>query len=249
MIRTVIIDDEARSRETIREMIRLYCSNAEVVAEAEDVRSGISVIRAQKPDLVILDIKMPDGSGFDLLRQIMPVDFRVIFVTAFEEYAIKAFKFNAVDYITKPVDPIELQVAIDRVSKIIETGNINNQLQKMMDGFGKPAPQDNKKIILKTADTIHVLEFDDILRCESDRNYTVFILENGERIMVSKSIKEYETVLEENNFCRIHQSHIINLAHLRKFKKDELICVLKDNSEIPVAYRKRDDLLKVLRNL
>ena len=229
--------------------MRLFCTNTEVVAEAEDVRSGISAIRAQKPDLVILDIKMPDGSGFDLLRQIMPVDFRVIFVTAFEEYAIKAFKFNAVDYITKPVDPIELQVAIDRVSKIIETGNINNQLQKMMDGFGKPAPQDNKKIILKTADTIHVLEFDDILRCESDRNYTVFILENGERIMVSKSIKEYEEFLEENNFCRIHQSHIINLAHLRKFKKDELICILKDNSEIPVAYRKRDDLLKVLRNL
>ena len=249
MIRTVIIDDEARSRETIREMMRLFCTNTEVVAEAEDVRSGISAIRAQKPDLVILDIKMPDGSGFDLLRQIMPVDFRVIFVTAFEEDAIKAFKFNAVDYITKPVDPIELQVAIDRVSKIIETGNINNQLQKMMDGFGKPAPQDNKKIILKTADTIHVLDFDDILRCESDRNYTVFILENGERIMVSKSIKEYEEFLEENNFCRIHQSHIINLAHLRKFKKDELICILKDNSEIPVAYRKRDDLLKVLRNL
>lgn len=249
MIRTVIIDDEARSRETIREMIRLYCANTQVVAEAEDVRSGISAIRTHKPDLVILDIKMPDGSGFDLLRQIMPVDFRVIFVTAFEEYAIKAFKFNAVDYITKPVDPIELQVAIDRVSKIIETGNINNQLQKMLDGIGKPASQDNKKIILKTADIIHVLEFDDILRCESDRNYTVFILENGERIMVSKSIKEFEEFLEENNFCRIHQSHIINLTHLRKFKKDELICILKDNSEIPVAYRKRDDLLKVLRNL
>lgn len=249
MIKVVIVDDEVRSRETIREMLKLYCPDTEVVGMGENVRTGIEVIKTHKPDLVMLDIKMPDGLGFDLLRQLMPVDFKLIFITAYEEYAIKAFKFNAVDYITKPVDPVELQAAVERVKKMVETGGMNHRLQQLLDSYLKPATSEGKKFTLRTADTIYVVELDDILRCEATRNYTIFYLKSGEQIMMSKSLREYEDFLVENSFLRVHQSHIINLAHLKRFRKDEFICVLSDDSQVPVAHRKRDELIRALREI
>jgi len=249
MTRAVIIDDEIRSRETLREMLKLYCAEVEVVGEGEDVKSGVKAIRSLNPGLVFLDIKMPDGSGFDLLRQLLPIDFKLIFITAYEEYAIKAFKFNAIDYITKPVDPDELKTAVSKVSMSISTENINDSLKQMLNDYMKPMRAENKKMVLKTAEAIHIIDTDDIVRCESDSNYTRFYLNDGEKIMVSKSIKEFADVLEERKFFRVHHSHLINLNFLKRFKKDELICVLKDNTEVPVSFRKRNELLKILRNL
>ncbi|NTW23490.1 MAG: response regulator transcription factor [Lentimicrobium sp.] len=249
MIRTVIIDDEPRSREAMREMLRLYCTGIEVVAEGEDVKSGIAAIQNHNPQLVLLDIKMPDGTGFDLIRKIMPVTFRLIFVTAYEEYAIKAFRFNAIDYLTKPIDPSELQSAIEKASSTIENENINERLKKLLLDYMKPPLPENRKLILKTSETIHIVEIDNIVRCESARNYTIFHLDNKQQILMSKSIKEYSDMLEQFNFYRVHHSHLINLKYLIKFKRDELMCVLKDNTEIPVSTRKRDELLRVFRTL
>lgn len=249
MISTVIIDDEIRSREAMREMLRLYCNGIEVVAEGSDVKSGIEAINRHNPQLVLLDIRMPDGTGFDLLRQVMPVSFRIIFVTAYEEYALKAFKVNALDYLTKPIDPAELQHAIEKAASIIENEDINERLKKMLNDYIKFQVPENKKIILKTSETIHVVDIDNIVRCESDRNYTVFHLEDKTKILMSKTIKDYSDLLELHDFYRVHHSHLINLKYLVKFKRDELMCVLKDNTEIPVSTRKRDELLKVLRTL
>ncbi|MBK6344491.1 MAG: response regulator transcription factor [Bacteroidales bacterium] len=249
MIRTIIIDDEGLSRETLREMLRLYCKGVEVVAEAESIVSGIEAITRHNPDLLLLDIKMPDGTGFDLLRTIMPISFRIIFVTAFEEYAIKAFRYNALDYLTKPIDPTELQNAIEKATTAIENENINERLKRLLIDYMKPQPTENRRIILKTAETIHIVDIDKIVRCESARNYTVFHMDNKEEILISKSIKEFSDTLESHNFYRVHHSHLINLKYLVKFKRDELMCVLSDSTEIPVATRKRDDLLKVLRTL
>ena len=249
MNRAVIIDYEIRSRETLREMLKLYCTEVEVVGEGEDVKSGVKAIRSLNPDLVFLDIKMPDGSGFDLLRQLLPIDFKLIFITAYEEYAIKAFKFNAIDYITKPVDPDELKTAVSKVSMSISTENINDSLKQMLNDYMKPMRAENKKVVLKTAEAIHIIDSDDIVRCESDSNYTRFYLNDGEVIMVSKSIKEFADFLEERNFFRVHNSHMINMNFLKRFKKDELFCVLKDNTEVPVSFRKRNELLKILKTL
>jgi len=249
MISTVIIDDEIRSREAMREMLRLYCNGIEVVAEGKDVKSGIEAINHHNPQLVLLDIRMPDGTGFDLLRQVMPVSFRIIFVTAYEEYALKAFKVNALDYLTKPIDPIELQHAIEKAVSIIENGDINERLKKMLNDYVKFQVPENRKIILKTSGTIHVVDIDNIVRCESDRNYTIFHLEDKTKILMSKTIKDYSDLLEQHIFFRVHNSHLVNLKYIVKFKRDELMCVLKDNTEIPVSTRKRDELLRVLRTL
>ena len=249
MIRTIIVDDEFMSRETLRDMIALYCNDIEIIGEGQDVRSGVKIIKQLKPDLVFLDIRMPDGSGFELLRQLMPVNFRIIFITAYEEYAIKAFKFNAIDYITKPVDPEELRTAVVKASREIETTSLNDQLRSMLDSYVKPPEPEGKKFILRTFDAFHILDYDDIIRCESDRNYSIFILKNGERIMISKSLSEFADQLEENGFFRVHQSHFINLKYLKKFKKDEFMAVLKDDTEITVAYRKRDELIRIIRDM
>ncbi|MFH1118842.1 MAG: LytTR family DNA-binding domain-containing protein [Bacteroidota bacterium] len=249
MIRTIIIDDEPGSRETLREMLRLYCKGIDIVAEAVDVKSGIEAIKQHVPGLVLLDIRMPDGTGFDLLRKIMPVSFSIIFVTAFEEYAIKAFRYNAIDYLTKPLDPIELQSAIEKAMTTIENENINERLKKLLIDYMKPQPPENRKLILKTSEIIHIVDIDKIVRCESDRNYTVFYMENREKILISKSIKEFSDTLEPHDFYRVHHSHLINLKYLVKFKRDELMCVLSDATEIPVSTRKRDELMKMLRTL
>lgn len=249
MTRAVIIDDESRSRETLQEMLKLYCPSIEVVAEGMDVQSGVSVIRSHKPSLVFLDIKMPDGSGFDVLRQLMPINFKLIFITAYEEYAIKAFKFNAIDYITKPMDPDELQQAVEKATKTLDAENINGRLVQMLDDYSKPSTPENRKLVLKTAEAIHILNTDDIVRCESDSNYTIFIMKNDEKIMISKSIKEYADFLEDHDFFRVHQSHLINLNYLKRFKKDELVCILNDNTEVPVSFRKRNELLRILKSL
>lgn len=249
MIRAIIIDDEPKSRETITEMLSLYCKNVQVVAQAEDVKSGIQQIKSHNPDLILLDIKMPDGTGFDLLRQISRINFKIIFITAYEEYAIKAFKFSALDYILKPIDPSELVTAIERSDLLIEKDNINLKLDAFLNNFQNGNRREEKRIILKTSDSIHLVDISDIIRCESDRNYTQFFLRDGEKILVSKSIKEYTELLEDYGFFRVHQSHMANLYHLKRYDKEDCICIMSDNSRVPVSYRKKEDLMKQFKYL
>lgn len=249
MIRTVIIDDEINSRDNIRQMLKLYCNDVFVLAEADGVKSGIECINQYNPDLVFLDIKMLDGTGFDLLNQLTEINFRVVFVTAFEEYAIKAIKFNALDYITKPIDPDELSSVVDRAMSVLNNDTVSNRIKKLLDTANQIPSQGNRKIVLRTANTVHVIEIDRIIHCEANRNYTVFYLDGEEQILIAKSMKEFVDLLESHGFFRVHNSHLINLNYVRKFLKEELICVLKDNSNIPVAFRKRDELLSALCNL
>ncbi|MBL7905678.1 MAG: response regulator transcription factor [Bacteroidales bacterium] len=247
MITTVIIDDEMRSRDAMREMLKLYCTGVEVVAEADGVTSGIEAIIQHQPKLVMLDIKMPDGTGFDLISKVMPVNFHVIFVTAFEDFALKAFRANAIDYLTKPIDPAELQNAIEKASAMIGKEDLDDRLKKMFADYTRFQVPENRKIVLKTAEAIHIVDVDNIVRCESDRNYTNFFMEDKTKIMMSKTIRDYSEMLEPFNFFRIHHSHLINMKFLVKLRRDELICVLKDGTEIPVATRKRDELIRRLK--
>lgn len=245
-IRTVIIDDENKARETIKDMLALYCPELEIVGEANNVLSGIKLIKTVHPELVFLDIKMPDGTGFDMLNRINKKDFSLIFLTAFDEYAIKAFRFSAIDYLLKPLDPDELITAIERVKDSLKKEQTD--LSELLDNL-KEIKKDSKKIVLKTAESIFLINIDDIIRCESNGNYTMFYLTNQKPVMVSHTLKEYDDILSEYNFFRVHQSHLVNLNHIiRLDKADGGVLIMNENQSVPVATRKKDALIKALGN-
>jgi len=246
MIRTIIIEDEPNNREFLLKLIKENCPNVSVIAEAEGVKTGVDTIKRFHPDLVLLDIEMEDGDAFDLLHQIETIDFKIIFVTAFEEYALKAFKFSAVDYLLKPVIAKDLIAAINKVDdQIIK--DLKVQLSALSNNLKGP---ESRTIVLKTADNIHLVNVHDIIRCEADRSYTLFHLANDKRIIVSKPLKDMEELLKHHGFFRVHQSHLVNFSFIERFKKSEGgYVILKDNSQVPVAQRKREHLLELFNNL
>ncbi len=249
MIRTIVIDDESKARETITEMLGVYCKDVEVVADAFDVQSGYDAIKKYNPDLILLDIKMPDGTGFDLLRKFLNIRFQVIFITAYEEYAIRAFKFSALDYLLKPIDPDELISAIQKTQLKMKNDDLTLKIQTLFDNVDHLSNRD-KKIVLKTTSNIHIVNLYDIIRCQSDKNYTHFFTSDGEKIVVSKTLKEFDELLHGYSFFRVHQSHLINLSYIKRFEKaDGGYLVMKDETRVPVSFRKKDELMKLFKRL
>ncbi len=249
MIRTLVVDDEARARETIIDMLNLFSKGVDVVGEASSVKTAYEMISHHEPDLVILDIKMPDGTGFDLLKRFETIDFYVIFITAFEEYAIKAFKFSALDYLLKPVDPDELTSSIEKLKVTMEKDSISTRINAMFQFLNKGSDKD-KKLVLKTSSNVHVVELNEVIRCRSDKNYTHFYTVDDEEIIVSKTLKEYEELLNEFSFFRVHQSHLINLNFVKRFEKaDGGQLIMKDNSKVPVSFRKKEELMKIFKKM
>lgn len=249
MIRAIIIDDESKAREAINDLILLGGSNVNIIAEAENVENGINAIKEHKPDLVFLDIQMPDGTGFDLLKHFSNPDFKVIFITAFEEYALQGFKFCAIDYLLKPINPREFIKAIDKVKELSEKDNLKLQLEAFFSNIDDKNNQ-KKKLVLKTSESIHLVNVHDIIRCESDKCYTEFHLNNNKKIVVSKVLKEFDDLLNEYGFIRPHQSHLINLNYIESFEKSEGGFIrMCDNASIPVSSRKKESVLRIFENL
>jgi len=247
MIRTAIIDDEVQIRAMLAQMLELYCPDARLVGEADGVESGLRMVRHKLPELVLLDISMADGTGFDFLERSGDIDFKIIFITAYQEYAVRAFKYSALDYLLKPVDPDELSKAIKRAEKIIQS-NFHKQLEVLKENLGTDIR--HKKMVLKTLDQIYLVNAANVIRCDSDSGYTTFYLQDNRKITVSHSIGEFEEILEEQGFLRVHKSHIVNLAFLDHFDKAEGgYVVMTDGSRIPVASRKRDTLLELFDKL
>jgi len=245
MLRTIIIDDEASVRKSLEKLVNRNCPNVKLIAEADGVKSGVEAINNYHPDLVLLDIKMDDGTGFDLLKQLEPVDFKVIFITAYDQYAIKAFKFSALDYLLKPVDPDDLAEAVKKAEKLV-MHELNQQLNTLEENM-LTQEKSKKKIILKTFENIHLVKLPDIIYCESQDNYTNFHLMNDKKILVSNTLKEYDEMLSEYGFFRAHKSYLINLIHIDRFEKAEGgSIVLVNEIKLPVASRKKDQLLEML---
>ncbi len=248
MLRTIIIDDEAHMRQTLEKMVSQFCPNLKLVATAEGVESGVKAIRSYNPDLILLDIKMNDGTGFDLLKELEPVDFKVIFITAYDQYALKAIKFSAIDYLLKPVDPDELSAAAKKADNIVQQ-DFNIQLDALGENL-KKGEQSDKKIILKTFDNIHLVKVRDITYCESEGSYTNIYFLNGKKVMVSNTLKDYDEMLRDNGFYRVHKSYLINMRFVERFEKaDGGHVVLEDTSKVPVASRKREELLEMFDRL
>lgn len=245
-MKVIIIDDEDRARKSIAGILTLTNHNTTLVAEASDVKSGIAAIKEHNPDLVLLDINMPDGTGFDLLKKLENIAFKVIFITAYEEYAVQAFEFSAIDYILKPVDPAKLVEAISRANLLIEQENFNLRLNALFANLENTSTE-CKKLVLKTAENIYLVNTSDIIRSESDGGYTRFYLVDGKKILVSRNMKDFDEMLDGFGFYRIHQSHLINLKYIDHYSKVEGgAVVMKDNSTLPVARRKKDSFLKLL---
>ncbi len=247
MIKALIIDDENRTRELIAKMITSFGYDIEAIPVGENVMSGIKAIEEIQPDIVFLDIQMPDGTGFDVLKSVKNKDFEVIFITAHEEFAIKAIKFSALDYLLKPIDPSELRAAVEKAIKAIDEKKEETQFDALQYNI---QPNQKRRLVLKTQESVYVVELDEIIRCEADRNYTSFFLAGGKKILVSKTLKEYETLLTGHNFLRVQQSHLINLDYVDRYDKGNGGCVvMKDGSEVPLSPAKREIFFKILENL
>jgi two-component system LytT family response regulator len=248
-MRTLVIDDEEKARKTIIGFLSMYCKDVEVVAQAENVQSGINAINQHQPELVFLDINMPDGTGFDLLKLLGNFTFKLIFVTAYEEFAVKAFKFSAIDYILKPINPNELIEAVEKAKLLIDKENFELRYKAFLLNYENKLKPD-KKLVLKTSESIFMVEVKDIVRCEADGGYTIFFLNDTRKIMVSKNLKEYEDMLTEFSFFRPHHSHLVNLNYMQSFeKRDGGYILMKDKSMVPVSTRRKDELLAVFENM
>jgi two-component system, LytTR family, response regulator len=249
MIKAVIIDDEKTSRETIKGLLKRYAKNVEVVGEADGYISGINKINLLRPDVIFLDIQMPDGSGFKLLEEIGEINFEVIFTTAHDQFAIKAIKYSALDYLLKPINPEELANAVDKLALKLKKGKDNTGVNFLLEAIKSPS-SNIKRIVLSELEGMQIVEVDDIIRCEADGNYTKFFLINKRVILVSKILKEYDEILSEFNFIRPHKSHLINLKYIKSIIKiDGPIIEMTDGSQVPVARRKKDQILDMLSHL
>jgi two-component system LytT family response regulator len=246
MIRTVLVDDEIDSIRVLERLLETFCPQVSIVGKADGVETAIRVIQASQPDLVILDIEMTQGNAFDLLNQLQPIAFQVIFVTAFDDYAVRAFKYSAVDYLLKPVDIDDLRGALDRATEKTQEKAMIEKMKVLLDNVGT-LNLSQQKMAVPTITGLMFVAIRDIIRFEAKGSYTIIFLHNGEQITATRNIKDYEDLLPESIFYRIHNSHIINLQNIQKYHKGRGgYVIMEDGSAIEVATRRREEFLRRL---
>jgi len=245
MINAIIVDDEKDGAEVLQFLIKQNCPQVNIIATENSIDGAISCIQNKKPDLVFLDIEMPTGTGFDVIQHTKEVGYETIFITAYEQYAIKAFKTNAIDYLLKPIDIDELVDAVNNAEKRIKSSNKNSA--EAIENLILSAIQKNKKISIPSHEGILWVDLDNIIRLEAESNYTHVYLKNTKKLMISKTLKSFEDQLSNTMFCRVHSTHLINLNEIEKYiKGDGGIVVLKDGANIPVSRANKADLLSKL---
>ncbi len=246
-IRAVIVEDEERSQATLIKLLKENCPTVKVIGVASNVAEAISTIDEQKPDMVFLDIALPDGDGFNVLEGIDYDDFEVVFVTAYDKYAIRAFEFSALHYLLKPINHIELQIAVKRFRSRRESEdvNFNEKLQTLRDNINN----EQQKLLLPTLQGYEIISLDDIIRFEASHNYTECFMVNDQKIIVSKPLINFENILNDLYFVRVHNKHLVNLKYVKKYIKGQGGSLkMTDNSEINVSKSRKNDFLDKLNN-
>jgi len=246
MLKAIIIDDETHCITRLSELLKDFCGdNVQLLDSFSSVNEGISGILKLHPDVVFLDVQMNDKTGFDLLNEICDINFEVIFTTAYEKYAVQAFKFSAVDYLLKPVDADDLVAAVNKLNKKISGNEISQKINTLFHNLKNN--QASKRISIPTVDGISFVEINDIIRCQSQINYTVIFLKDKQKITVAKTLKEFEELLSDYNFYRVHNSHLVNLDYIKKYHKGKGGTIsMIDHSEIEVSSRRKEGLLQRL---
>lgn len=246
MIKAVVIDDIEQARITFKKDLEVYAPEIEVIGEASGVVEGAKLLRTVQPDIVFLDIQMQDGSGFDLLDILPDISFKIIFITASDAHAIKAFRYAAIDYLLKPVDPDELVQAIQK----FKTQKLDERPTYQLLHESLKETKNQERLALHAQDKIHIVQIADIIRCESNVNYTEFYFTHAKRIVVSRTLKEFEEILSDLGFFRVHQSHLVNTKMIREFVKSEGgHLIMSDGKMVPVSTRKRTEVLKMLEEI
>lgn len=242
-MKAIIIEDEINVRSGFIKMLHAFCPDVEVIGYAEDVESGIKLINDNTFNVLFLDINLPDGTGFDIIHRMTNKSFHIIFVTAYDQYALDAFKVSASDYLMKPVSPDALQSAIRKLHSESQTAqNSIAILEERIKGeYGQ-----EEKIILKNSDTIKIVSFMDIIYCEAEGSYTIFILVSGDKIMTSTYLKEYERIMQPYGFIRTHHSYLVNINHVHTLHKSESYIALTGGSSVALSSRKKQQVLEAL---
>ncbi|MBN2638156.1 MAG: response regulator transcription factor [Bacteroidales bacterium] len=248
-ISTVIIEDEINARKALSNMLSFYCQEVEVKGMASSVTDGLKLLHDEQPDLLLLDIHLMDGTGFDLLKKLKKKDFKFVFTTAYDQYALKALKLSALDYLLKPIQPKELRIAIDKVKQALENDEqLNLQIDTCIHNFSQM--NQDKKIILNTNDNVYVVEIKKLVHCEADENYCNIYVTGKDRIVISKPLKEVEEMLGGFGFYRVHQSHLINMSYIESVdKKGSGYVILSTGDRIPISQRKKQTFLQILKTL
>lgn len=246
MINAILIDDEATGLEVLQLAIEKYCPDVLIKGLYNTAQQGLEGIREIKPDLVFLDVQMPHMSGFDVIQQASPLSFEVIFVSAHDQYAIKAIKFSALDYLLKPVDVDELVQAVRKVKERMSSKNSSYQYQSVLNNIQLKSGK-IEKLAVPTAEGIDFFNTKDIIYCKAEGSYTSIILKNKQQVLVCKNLKDFENMLIESGFCRVHHSYLINLHHVQKYIKGEGgYVILTENHHVDISRRKKEEFLSLI---
>ena len=247
MIRTILIDDENNALEVLEILLKKYCPNVEILEKCNGGKAGIDAIEKHQPDLVFLDIEMPHINGFDVLTATKNYKYKVIFTTAYNQFAIKAFKFSAIDYLLKPIDFEELKEAVNKISASENQATFEENLQKLLSQLQKPK---EKRIALPVNHSLQFFDFDEIIRIESESNYSHIFLMDKRKITLTKTLKDVEEKFLGQDFFRVHQSHFINLNHIDKiYKGENAYLVMKDGTQISISRHRKDEFLDLIKKI
>lgn len=241
----IIIEDDHNYSEMLQSLLSSHFPEIELKGIARSVEQALNLLQKDPPNLVFSDIEIINGTAFDVLKDVNHNTFQIIFITGHNDFAIQAFKFSAVDYLLKPVLENEFCNAVEKAIERIKHNEMQH-IRLMLENIDRN--NDNKRLVLRTLEQIHIINIREIIRCQSDNTYTTFYLENNENILVSKGLKEYEDLLCNNGFFKIHQSHIINLQFLRKIDKTSDEVILSDKTRLPLSLRRKQSLLQILGN-
>lgn len=244
LIQTVLVDDESNSLEALGILLEKYCPDVEVIGTAQSVEDAIKTIDDLQPELVFLDIALPDGQGFEVLEQVATRNFEVIFTTAYDQYALTAFEFSAIDYILKPINAEKLQQAVARFQELKGEKDITSRVGVLKDSLKNI----NERIILSSMDGFEVYKISDIIRCEANGSYTTFFIKGGIKVVTSKTLNNFEKLLADKPFARVHSKHLVNLEFIKKYISGRGgYVVFEDGSQVDVSERKKKEFIRLMK--
>jgi len=246
ILKAIIIDDEARSRKALQIALSDYCPSVQIAAIAETAENGIEAIIKHKPDIVFLDVQMPGMSGFDLLAHFPEINFDIVFITAHDHYAIKAIRFSALDYLLKPIQIDELMAAVKKAEEKKNNRHTNWQYRSLYENV-RSSHNPSGSIAVPTSDGLLFIKTDNIIRCEAEGNYVIIYQTGKEKMLITKNLGDIESMLDAKEFFRLHNSHLVNLSHIKKYVKgDGGYVIMSDNSIVDVARRKKEEFMQML---